>query len=37
MTDRVKVVVVREGGYSMEAIASTVQCSHSAVSNTLKR
>ena len=29
--------VLREEGYSIEAIASRVKCSHSAVSKTLKR
>ena len=35
--DRVKIVILREEGYSMEAIASRMKCSHSAVSKTLKR
>lgn len=35
--DRVKMVVLREERYSMEAIASRVKCSHSAVSKTLKK
>ena len=35
--DRVKVAILREEGYCMEAIASRVKCSHSAVSKTLKR
>ena len=42
--DRVKIVILREEGYSMKAIASRMKaiasrmkCSHSAVSKTLKR
>ena len=35
--DRVKIVILREEGYSMEAIGSRMKCSHSAVSKTLKR
>ena len=35
--DRMKIVILREEGYSMEAIGSRMKCSHSAVSKTLKR
>jgi len=35
--DRVKVIILKEEGYSVEAIAKRVKCSHSAVSKTVKR
>ena len=35
--DRIKITILREEGYSMEAIAARVRCSHSAVSKTLSR
>ena len=35
--DRVKIVILKEEGYSMEVIDSRMKCSHSAVSKTIKR
>ena len=35
--DRVKIVVLRDEGYSLAAIASKVRCSHSSISRTLLR